>query len=236
MDGFSYNNIFETKGIEYLIIITFLLLIIPFWILINRKPGALRQTGNTVGVLSANILKVPLGLLYSRNHIWAHLEKSGKATIGADDFLLHVTGLVKIVFLKDPGDEIMKGDLIAEIVQNNKLLKIFSPLSGKILNSNPLLTESGEVINVDPYGRGWIYMIKPSQWITETSTCLMADEAIAWSKRELERFKDFMAASSKKYSPESTMLALQDGGELIDKPLSGLPDEIWQDFQKTFLN
>ena len=37
MDGFSYNNIFETKGIEYLIIIAFLLMIIPFWIIINRE-------------------------------------------------------------------------------------------------------------------------------------------------------------------------------------------------------
>ena len=40
----------------------------------------------------------------------------------------------------------------------------------------------------------------------------------------------------KKYSPETSMLMLQDGGELIDRPLSELPDEVWQDSQKSFLN
>jgi hypothetical protein len=50
------------------------------------------------------------------------------------------------------------------------------------------------------------------------------------------RFKDFMAESMKKQSPETTMMIMQDGGELCDRPLSELPDEVWQDFQKSFLN
>ena len=64
----------------------------------------------------------------------------------------------------------------------------------------------------------------------------LAEEAIDWSKKELERFKDFLAVSMKKYSPETSMVILQDGGELCDQPLSELPDEVWQDFQKSFLN
>jgi glycine cleavage system H protein len=39
MDGFSYTNIFATKGIEYLMIIAFMLIIIHFWIALNRKAG-----------------------------------------------------------------------------------------------------------------------------------------------------------------------------------------------------
>jgi glycine cleavage system H protein len=39
MDGFSYTNIFETKGIEYLMIIAFMLILVPFWITLNRKAG-----------------------------------------------------------------------------------------------------------------------------------------------------------------------------------------------------
>jgi len=45
MDGFFYNNIFETKGIEYLIIITFLVLIIPFWLKINKKASKKDKSG-----------------------------------------------------------------------------------------------------------------------------------------------------------------------------------------------
>ena len=42
-----------------------------------------------------SILRIPLGLLFSKNHTWAHLEKSGVAEVGIDDFLLHITGDVK---------------------------------------------------------------------------------------------------------------------------------------------
>jgi glycine cleavage system H protein len=236
MDGFSYNNIFETKGIEYLIIIGFLLMIIPFWIMINRDVSIKNRISSALGILSERILKVPLGILFSKNHTWAHLEKSGVAEVGIDDFLLHVTGEVKFKNLKSPGTIINKGDLLADIDHNGKILSVYSPISGKIAGTNRLLTETPEVINEDPYEKGWIYKINPSGWIEETDTFYMADEALAWTRMELQRFRDFLGGSVKNYSPEVSMVLMQDGGEICDRPLSGLPDEIWKDFQKSFLD
>jgi glycine cleavage system H protein len=236
MDEFSYNNIFETKGIEYLIIIAFLILIIPFWITINKQSGIATKIKYVLGVLTAGILRIPQGLFYSKNHTWTHLEKSGNAKVGLDDLLLHITGEVNFRNLRNPGDFVNKGELLAEIDHNGKLLKIFSPLTGEIKNTNTMLNEKPGLMNEDPYGKGWICSIKPSKWIEETSSYYMADEAIAWSKKELERFKDFLAISMKKYSPLTSMAILQDGGELCDKPMADLPEEVWQDFQKTFLN
>jgi glycine cleavage system H protein len=236
MDGFSYNNIFDTKGIEYLIIIAFLVMIIPFWIIINKQAGIAKQIKKTIDILSDSILRIPQGLFYSNNHTWTHLEESGTAKVGLDDLLLHITGEVKFSNLKSPGNFINKGDLLADINQEGKLLQIYSPISGRIMNTNTVLCESPGLINEDPYGKGWIYKIKPSEWIAETNSYHLADEAIAWSKRELERLKDFLAISMEKYSRETSMVILQDGGELCDKPLSALPDEVWQDFQKSFLN
>jgi len=236
MDGYSYYNIFETKGIEYLIIIAFLLMIIPFWISINRRNVISKQIRSTYGRLSPERLKIPLGLLFNRNHTWAHLEKSGNARIGMDDFLVHITGEVKLKTLRNSGDIINRGDLLAEINQNGKHLSIFSPLSGQIVVANTELNNNPGILNDDPYGEGWIFSIKPSGWKAETSSFFLAGEAIAWSKTELERFKDFMAESLRKYTPETSMVILQDGGELCDQPLSELPNEVWQDFQKSFLN
>jgi len=235
MDGFSYNNIFETKGIEYLIIIAFLLMIIPFWIIINRQTGITSRIKRTFGALTAGILRIPLGLFYSKNHTWTHLEKSGTAKVGLDDFLLHITGEVKFSNLKNPGDFINKGDFLAELNQNGKLLKIYSPVSGKIIDTNSLLVESPGLLNEDPYGEGWIYKIKPSTWIADTNSYYLAEEAITWYGKELERFKDFLAVSMGKYSPEISTVILQDGGELCDQPLSELPNEVWMDFQKSFV-
>jgi glycine cleavage system H protein len=235
MDGFSYNNIFETKGIEYLIIILFLILIIPFWLMINKREAIKRRISNTLGILSAEILRIPQGIFYSNNHTWTHLEKSGIARVGLDDLLLHVTGDVKIRNLKKPGNFINKGESLADIDHNGKLLQLTSPISGRVTNSNSVLSENPGAINADPYEKGWIYEIRPSEWIAETESYHLANDAINWSQRELERLKDFLAVSMKKYSSGTSMLVLQDGGELCDNPLSELPDEVWQDFQKTFL-
>jgi len=52
----------------------------------------------------------------------------------------------------------------------------------------------------------------------------------------LERFKDFLAVSASGVMPQSVGVVLQDGGELMEKPLSSFPKEVWDDFQKNFLS
>jgi len=235
MDGFSYHNIFETKGIEYLAIIGFFLLLIPFWIILNRQVVT-RKIKQFIGVLTANVLKIPQGVFFNKNHTWTHLERSGSARVGLDDLLFHITGAVNFNQLKNPGDVIRKGDLLTEVDQNGKILRIFSPISGKILASNVLLKDNPELSSEDPYGKGWIYKIKPSDWIAETNSCYLAEEATQWSKTELDRFKDFMANSAVKYGANPSFTVMQDGGELCDNVLSELPNEVWQDFQKEFLD
>lgn len=236
MDGFSYYNIFDTKGIEYLAVIAFLLLLIPFWLALNKQVQIKDQFRKMLGVLSANNLKVPQGIFYSKNHTWAYLEKSGTAKIGLDDLLVHITGEVRINQLKNVGDDIGKGELLAEIDQNGKSLRIFSPISGKVLDMNPALNVDHGLLNEDPYGKGWIYSIKPSNWLAEIPSFYLADEATDWLKKELERYKDFLAINLRKYSPETSLIILQDGGELSENSLSGLPNGLWQDFQNEFLS
>jgi len=235
MDGFSYHDIFATKGIEYLIIITFLVLLVPFWIVLNKQKEIGRRIQKALGFLSAGILRIPQGLFYSKNHTWIFMERSGTALVGLDDLLLHITGEVKFNNHKSPGDVIHKGELLTEIDQNGKLLKILAPVSGKITNINSAINENPGLLNEDPYGKGWIFKIKPTNWIAETKSCYFAEEATNWSALELERFKDFMAVSMKNYAPEPSMVILQDGGELTDHSLSAFSGEIWKDFEKEFL-
>lgn len=236
MDGFSYHNIFETKGMEYLAIIAFFLLLIPFWIILNRRVKTGRQKRKSPEILTADSLQIPQGLFFSRYHTWAHLEKSGVAKIGLDDLLLRITGEVKFSRFVNSGEKIRKGDFLAEMIQKDKILKIYSPISGEIVEANPMLKDSPELINQDPYIKGWMYKIKPVSWVADTNSYFLAEDATSWSVKELERFKDFLAASIGKYSPDSSLVVLQDGGELCDHPLSEFPNEVWQDFQHDFLS
>jgi glycine cleavage system H protein len=236
MDGYTYVNIFETKGVEYLAIIAFLLLLIPFWLFLNKKTSIFGKIRKAGGVISANILNIPQGLFYSKNHTWTHLEKSGSAKVGLDDLLVHFTGEVKINYVKNPDEMLEKGEILAEITKNGKLLRIHSPISGKFILPNSLLDEYPELMNEDPYGRGWICKIQPVNWKEETKSYFLAEEAITWSAKELVRLKDFLARSIGKYSSEPSMVTLQDGGEISDQALSLMPEETWQEFQQEFLD
>jgi glycine cleavage system H protein len=236
MDGFTYTNIFDTKGIEYLIIIAFLIMLIPFWVILNRQVKITRTLQKALGNLSANILRIPQGLFYNKNHTWAHLQSSGIAKVGLDDLLLHLTGAVKFNKLRKQGDFISKGDLLVEIDQSGKMLEVFSPISGQIIQTNVKLNQDPELLYDDLYNNCWIYKIMPVNWVEETNSCFLAKTATDWSAKELERFKDFLAVSMEKHSQDTSKVILQDGGVLCDNVLSELPKEIWQDFQNEFLN
>jgi glycine cleavage system H protein len=126
---------------------------------------------------------------------------------------------------------------LAAIKQNEKVLKVYSPISGEVLDTNSTLFENPDLINTNPYDQGWIYQIKPSNWMKETQSYLLAEKATEWSKKELVRFKDFLSVGAmRKFSSEPSMVLLQDGGEIRENVLSELPDEVWEDFQEEFLN
>jgi len=236
MDGFSYTDIFDTKGIEYIVVITFLLLVIPFWRALNKPVKVREKVSEGFGILTDKLLNIPMGLLYSKNHTWAHMEQSGNARVGVDDLLLHLTGEVELVNLINPGERVQKGDPIAEIKQGERELRIASPVSGEIQSVNTLLEKEPGVINRQLRGKDWICKIKPEKWFDETKNYIMGEEARSWSKHELEKFKDFISGWLVRQSPDASHVILQAGGELTDGPLSEMPGIVWKDFQEKFLN
>jgi len=236
MEGFTYSNIFETKGIEYIIIIFFLLILIPFWMLVNKRVPISKQLKETLKVLTASVLKIPQGLFFSKNHTWVYLEKNGELKIGIDDFLQKVVGEIKVVPLISLGDQVKKGDALAEIRKDERRLKVLSPVSGRITSTN---MDAGKLNlglpDSDPYDEGWLFSLKPTKWKTEVTGFYFAEEATQWINAELARVKDFLNISVAKYSGDTSAVILQEGGELSINPLSELQSEIWNDFQKEFL-
>ncbi len=235
MEGFTYINIFETKGIEYIVILAFFAIMVPFWLLLNRKTKILNPVSKKPGLITIDSLRIPQGMFFSKFHTWAFLETNGEARVGIDDLLLHFTGNVSIENTKTPGDIIRKGDLLAKVSNNGKNLQVLSPVSGEIMATNSLISENPELIKDDP-NRFWIHTIKPSNWKAETSNYYLAEESTIWMLQELTRFKDFLASAVTKYLPDSQGIVLQDGGELLDQPLAQFPEEIWQEFQDKFLS
>jgi glycine cleavage system H protein len=235
MDGFSYYNIFDTKGIEYLIVIAFLLLLIPFWSLLNRPVKKAWKLIPRKGILPEQ-LRLPGGLFFSKNHSWAFMERSGHARIGLDELLVHLTGPVEVNHLKTVGEYIRKGDPVASVRQNGKSLLMRSPLSGRLVQNNPEISRNPEYLYSDPYGEGWLLELSPAKWTDEIRSLQNAETAREWAHRELTRFRDFIASSIRQYVPGRQVLVLQEGGEIVDFPLSAMPEGVWRDFQAEFMD
>lgn len=232
MDGFHYYNLFETKGFEYILTIAFFLLLIPFWILLNKKAKITQKIGEAFGTLTMRALKLPKGVYHSPNHSWMYLLKSGKARIGLSDLLLKITGNITVVPLKQAGEKIRQGEPLLEIKQGEKTICLESPLSGKVIRfSNDAASE----LMHDPYGNGWLFELEPNNWIAETKDYFLADKASYWAEWEIVRFKDFLIASLAKHEPSLQTNALQDGGELREHIMEEMPEEIWADFGTVFL-
>jgi glycine cleavage system H protein len=101
-------------------------------------------------------------LKYTDTDEWLKLD--GKImTIGITDYAQnHLSDLVYCGLKAEKDKLVSKGDLIVEIDSVKASAEVNSPVSGIIIDSNQSLTATPEVINTDPYGKGWFYKIEVS--------------------------------------------------------------------------
>ena len=106
-------------------------------------------------------MKVPDDLKYTEKHEWAKAE-GDKARVGITDFAQHE--LTDIVYVELPavGKEYKKGDVLAVVESVKSTSDMFAPVSGTVVEVNKSLDEKPEVINKDPYGAGWLAILKVS--------------------------------------------------------------------------
>ena len=185
---------------------------------------------------SEKSLLVPGGIFFDRSHTWAFMEKDGAVRVGIDDFLQHITGSVTRVRMKPAGERIHKGDHIISLIQKGKQIDIQSPVSGTITARNEKLNLGTDIINNSPYNEGWIYAVKPDNWITESRMMIMAGKYAEWIRDEFTRVKDFLAGLPGDNNVRYAAVVLQDGGELKDGLLEEFGPEVWEEFQIKFID
>ncbi|MBI5043769.1 MAG: glycine cleavage system protein GcvH [Nitrospirae bacterium] len=103
----------------------------------------------------------PNDLKYHKEHTWARI-KGKKATIGITHYAQESLGDIVYLELPEVDTEVDKDAGIAEIESTKATSPIIAPVSGKIIEVNEELSESPEIINEDPYEKGWIAVIEMS--------------------------------------------------------------------------
>lgn len=104
---------------------------------------------------------IPEELRYHTEHEWIRQENQ-TAVLGITHFAQDALGDVVYLELPKVGVEVRSGQEIGEVESTKTTSPVYTPVSGKILAVNEELKERPELVNQDPYGRGWIVKIQMS--------------------------------------------------------------------------
>jgi glycine cleavage system H protein len=116
----------------------------------------------------------PETLQYTKDHEWLLVE-GGSGTVGITDFAQHSLGDVVFVDLPKIGEKFSAGEPFGSVESVKSVNELFIPVSGEVTGINELLTDSPELVNSEPYGRGWMIKIRISN-PTDIDSLLSASE------------------------------------------------------------
>jgi glycine cleavage system H protein len=101
----------------------------------------------------------PEDLKYHKEHTWVKVSGK-KVTIGITDYAQGALGDIVYIDLPELDSTVEANSEIGEIESTKTTSSIISPVSGRVIEVNEELTESPEIINEDPYGKGWIAILE----------------------------------------------------------------------------
>ena len=101
----------------------------------------------------------PSDRLYAKSHEWAQL-KGGEATIGITHYAQEQLGDVVFVELPAAGKQVAAGGVLGNIESVKAVSELFAPVGGEVIAANGELEAHPELVNQDPYGKGWLVRLK----------------------------------------------------------------------------
>jgi glycine cleavage system H protein len=104
-------------------------------------------------------MDIPDDLRYSKDHEWVRTE-GNRHHVGITDYAQDALGDVVFVQVPEVGAQVSAGDSISEVESTKSVSDIYAPLSGTVVEVNEALDANPELLNSDPYGDGWIFVIE----------------------------------------------------------------------------
>jgi bidirectional [NiFe] hydrogenase diaphorase subunit len=165
---------------------------------------------------------------YFQGHTWVKLLRE-RARVGLDDFAQRVIGdITAMEFRSRPGDVVRRGDPALNVASNGHRATLLFPVSGRILQTNPVLDGDPSLLNEDCYQRGWLYVMKPGNQYEEARKLVRPEEASQWLQADSDRLLGLLTRSQG--------AALSDGGELLRNFSRNLREDSWNRLAQTFFS
>lgn len=106
-------------------------------------------------------MNIPEGLKYTKDHEWLKVE-GDTAIIGITDFAQGELGDIVYVEIETEGEDLDKEEVFGSVEAVKTVSDLFMPVSGTVTEVNEALADTPEVVNEDPYGKGWMVKVKLS--------------------------------------------------------------------------
>ncbi len=130
-------------------------------------------------------------LFYSKDHVWAKTETDGTVKVGFDDIISKGAHEIFYLKLSPKGTNVKQKQKLGVIESRKYTGPIPSPISGEVLAVNEQVVKLGaEGFMEDPYGKGWLFIMKPSNLEGELKTLMHDEPASEWFKKEAEPLVD----------------------------------------------
>jgi glycine cleavage system H protein len=129
--------------------------------------------------------RVPNGLYFSKDGVWVRLE-DGLARLGLTDFVQQRSGDMAFAEVKAVGTALKLGDEFAAVETIKVNVALPSPITGEIVETNRALEQAPELINQDPYGKGWLAVVQLMDWESDKARLLSAKAYYALIRQEAE--------------------------------------------------
>jgi glycine cleavage system H protein len=227
MDGFTYVDIFATKGIEYIAVISVLLLFIVFWRMVSRPVGATYESFEGIVPAIGEWFHLPLDkVYYHQGHSWAKPEGDDVVKVGIDDFAQKLVGKIDLIKVPQVGSQVTQGEKAWSLQVGPKTIDMLSPVDGKILEINEDLLRSPEGIGKDPYGQSWLMKVQAPKISSNLKNLLTGGLAGKWMEGVRENLLTRMDYNLGAVS--------QDGGVPVEGIARNLDRERWDEIAKEF--
>jgi len=214
--------------------------LIAEWVRLRRARLALKPRQAVAGVadllvphLQPKHFALPGGLFFHRAHTWANLLFSGQIKVGVDDFFQRLFGRIDAITLPPIDLEIKQGQPIATIRQGGRTATLVAPVDGVVCAVNGEVAKTPGLLRRDPYTRGWLVAVRPTNLGGNLSQLTVGEGALAWLEAEVVRLHEFLHVTLKHDVLVGATAA--DGGVVADGLLEHVDDETWAAFQSEFL-
>jgi len=221
-------DIYATKGVEYLIVLGYLMVLVGLWVMLSPKKvaAAVGMRSRRTPARAGQWFTLRQDYFYHQGHSWAVAEDGDVVTVGVDDFAQRLLGRPDAIRLPQAGARVQQGDLAWEFEVDGRKIGMLSPVDGEVLAVNRAVAERPELLAESPYERGWLLQVRVPRPRVAFRNLLTGDLSRSWMTQAVERVRRMQAGD--------LGVVMPDGGVPVPGFVKQLDPERWDVLAREF--